>query len=490
MVLVLGAAAGLPWTTHDVFVLDIDAALYLRSSLSLLRGDGYTYLGEPFELRPPGFPLLLAPVLGVVGTDFRAIHVYVSLWGIAAVALLFVFLRERLGDFPSFALAAALWVNPLVQDLCNRPMSDVPGLTLLLLALLAERRARRSGHRRDDVITGVAIAAATYVRSLSVLLLPALVLSRFVPPHRTREGWRGTALLVGTCLILLAPWSVRNGMHEQEAPSDQTWLYSQWVAMSHTDRGDPASPVISRDELLHRPPRRFRWIASEVGNRLRASQSTTPHLALGILGGILLVVVAIRRRRTSEIFAIGSSAVLLVWHAQPERLLIPLFAFVGAAVLESALPVVARVTGRPASRAVLAVAVLGIGLLDARHHVDWTKREVEHRERREAAQALSSWLEDGDVLAETIRPWSDAVYLDRPIFNVRPALRRGGSAAAADVIEKHGINVLIIRSGTERTFREYAEQNFTCTIIEPGVTICRRPRPSPAAPTPSDSPPR
>ena len=61
--LVLGALVSLPWTVHEVLPDRTDAVLYVLTAQSLLEGNGYSYLGEPFEQRPPGFPVLLTPLL-------------------------------------------------------------------------------------------------------------------------------------------------------------------------------------------------------------------------------------------------------------------------------------------------------------------------------------------------------------------------------------------------------------------------------------------
>ena len=103
-----------------------DSALYVICAQSLARGEGYSFAGYPFLLRPPGFSALLAPVLALRGPDFHALNLLVALVGVVCIAALAAFQRARLGTSLALALALLAWTNPLFHAYCNRLMSDVP----------------------------------------------------------------------------------------------------------------------------------------------------------------------------------------------------------------------------------------------------------------------------------------------------------------------------------------------------------------------------
>ena len=133
--LVVGALVSLTWLVHPYFDITTDGSIYILTTESLLAGEGYSYLGDPFIVRPPGFSALLLPVLAAFGRDFYALNLYVSLFGVLAIALVFVYARPRTGTAVAFALGAAVWLNPQFQRLCTQVMSDVPGAALMLLCL-------------------------------------------------------------------------------------------------------------------------------------------------------------------------------------------------------------------------------------------------------------------------------------------------------------------------------------------------------------------
>lgn len=174
--LVMGVSLG--FVVHPWYEPVRDASIYVSTARSLLAGEGYSYLGVPFITRPPGFPLLLAPVIALFGTNFSALNLYVSLLGAIAAALFYRWMRPRLGWPPALAVALLLWFNPGFRRLSNEIMSDVPGLAAVLACLLVERWASRAPAWRRELALGLAIGLSLHVRSLSALLLPAIVLSR------------------------------------------------------------------------------------------------------------------------------------------------------------------------------------------------------------------------------------------------------------------------------------------------------------------------
>jgi hypothetical protein len=76
------------------------------------RGEGYSLVGVPFAIRPPGFAALIAPILALRGTDFFALNLFVALCGAVAVFLLFVLERPRLGTLLASFVAIAICSTP------------------------------------------------------------------------------------------------------------------------------------------------------------------------------------------------------------------------------------------------------------------------------------------------------------------------------------------------------------------------------------------
>ncbi|MBZ0269658.1 hypothetical protein K8I85_16020 [bacterium] len=233
ILLIAGAGASLPWVAHDAFVGGTEAAHYLQTARGLV-GDGDVYYRATSTLRPPGFPVLLAPMVAAFDFRMKAYALFISHFGIAIVAGLFLFFRPRIGDFPALAVAVAVWLHPTFHLFCNAMLPVIPGAALLLGTVALERRSRNSTNRIAEVILGVAIAGATYVTTLSVLLLPAIFLSRLAARGNADAKSHRFLVALGVAIVLLAPWGIQRAV---QSPG-QT-LAHNWSALQAADIPSP-----------------------------------------------------------------------------------------------------------------------------------------------------------------------------------------------------------------------------------------------------------
>jgi len=192
-VLVVGVFTSLFYLVHGWYDPTNDGSMYIVTARSIAAGEGYSMLGIPFQIRPPGFAYLIAPLIAARGTDFYALNLSVSVFGAVGVLLLYFCVRPRLGWPLAWLLAVAVWTNPGYQELCNQPMSDVPGTTLLLGCFLLARWSGRKGTIWADLILGLAIGLSAYVRSVDILLVPAVLVARVCAQlfaRSERDPWR------------------------------------------------------------------------------------------------------------------------------------------------------------------------------------------------------------------------------------------------------------------------------------------------------------
>ena len=124
IVLIVGALLLLALVVHPWYDPKNDSSMYIAAARAIATGEGYSYLELPFHLRPPGFSVLISPIVGTLGAHFLALNLYVSLWGVAGMVLLFVYLRPRLGWPLALLAALAVWLNPGYQRFCNQVMAQ------------------------------------------------------------------------------------------------------------------------------------------------------------------------------------------------------------------------------------------------------------------------------------------------------------------------------------------------------------------------------
>lgn len=207
ILLVAAVLASLSWKVgHD---WGDDFAAYIGQGRSLVAGNPAAYVemnstatrySAPvlsLYTYPWGFPLLLAPVVAVFGTNLLAMRWLCLAIFLASLLPLYALLRRRLDRTLSLSLVAALAWNPVLLGATNSILSDLPLLlfstfSILMIDDYAHGLAQRPTLVRcvHGVTLGAAIAAATLMRINGALLLPALAIQQLVATRAARQGWR------------------------------------------------------------------------------------------------------------------------------------------------------------------------------------------------------------------------------------------------------------------------------------------------------------
>ena len=442
----------LTWTTHGHYDARNDSSLYLLVTRALLEGQGLTHLGEPFVIRPPGFTVLLAPVMALFGADAAALNLYISMWGVALTGLVYVYLRPYSGGPLAAAAALLVWFAPGVQELCNQVMSDVPGATLLMAALILERRTR-GGPVRGDLALGLFVGLAALVRTMDVLVAPAIVGARVIDAlvrerrvPRDRRLWSGCGALVLGAALVVVPWTVYAAGAVSEGRTDQSFIHSYGTAQWHEDPADPGSPRVGWAEFFGRAEERLPETTAALGTRL-AGQAAGPmeHL-LGTIGLLAVLTIFIRRREPGELFVLGALLVVGTYFAFKPRLVLPLFVLSVTATTE-VLARGLRRTSRP--RPLGAALAIGLGLLALFGQGGPDVERIARRDemRHGVTSRLMEVTDEGAVIG-CATGWDLGVYLPgRRAFSLRFAFKRDGAQGLLRVLETHDVQVLALFGG-------------------------------------------
>ena len=118
---------------------------------------------------PPGFPLLLAPIVKIYGISIRPMLYLIS--GMVACILftLLAYFKKYMGDLNALCLAIAGTYSGLMMDLKASVLSDIP-LTLLITLYLVLRNARIVSLKRMFLLIIIALAAML-IKTQAVILL-------------------------------------------------------------------------------------------------------------------------------------------------------------------------------------------------------------------------------------------------------------------------------------------------------------------------------
>jgi hypothetical protein len=201
-----------------------DNALYIVLAMSWARGTGNSTIctpGEPANtMVPPGYPLLLAPLVTFFPDHWLPLKWLSTVLFILSVPAVLWMIRERRESFAmafGVAVLAAINVNLLIYS--SLIMTEIPFLFFSALGLALAQRSLRSGagsmigrEKLLFVLAILSLVGAYHIRSIGIVLPAALVIFLVL-----KKRYR-LALTAGLAALLLSlPWALRNALGEEGA---------------------------------------------------------------------------------------------------------------------------------------------------------------------------------------------------------------------------------------------------------------------------------
>jgi 4-amino-4-deoxy-L-arabinose transferase-like glycosyltransferase len=196
-----------------------DAADFDRLAVALADHGHYPDSREwaprgPTAFRPPLFPATLAAVYKLVGTAsaherWTAGRVLEAVLG-ALVAGLTCLIATRLWGLATGLLAGALAaIDPPLLLVGSSLLSESLFIPLVLGAVLAALVFRSDTRLRWAALAGLLVGCAALTRGNGIVLV--IPLAFLVATQRPRRrGLRAPALLLGTAILTVLPWTIRN----------------------------------------------------------------------------------------------------------------------------------------------------------------------------------------------------------------------------------------------------------------------------------------
>ena len=207
IVLALGAAYFTVTSLALPFRIVADGSEYLVMAQNLLTRHSFTYDGvNPVVGKTPGFPFLIALYLKFVGSihGFRSILLLLML---GFFVFLMAFAKRIVGSNWGIGLFAFLVSLFPLSYLLENLLSEPAFLFLSAAGMIALLKTGETRDRLPPVVAGVAFAAATYFRPITLFWPVGVILLAVL---FCRNIWRRFIPVLVVHLILIAPWIYRN----------------------------------------------------------------------------------------------------------------------------------------------------------------------------------------------------------------------------------------------------------------------------------------
>lgn len=187
-----------------------DSSAYDVFARNLAQGNGYGWEpNQPTAYWPVGASAIYALLFRFLGHDYVVVMLFQVVVGVAVVALAMALARRWFGETVAVATGWILACWPLLIQYTTILASELFFLLFLLIAFWLASLPGRTWFARV-LGSGVALAAASYVRPTALVMAPLLFLKDAV-----RREYRPTAVLacivtVVVMMVCILPWTIRN----------------------------------------------------------------------------------------------------------------------------------------------------------------------------------------------------------------------------------------------------------------------------------------
>ena len=189
-----------------------DYALYIKEAENISKGIPFYKTGFVFYDRnicfsppqyPPGFPLLLAPIVKIWGLSILPMCYFNTVLLVALILTVFAWLRKQMGDLSAICISLLIGYSGIMIDIKQSVWSDLPCLLFVMLYLLYRRAAVFKPLR---ILLLMALATmAVMIRTQAILLIGAevlLLLSNAGMALYKRQPLNKSILLPGAYIII------------------------------------------------------------------------------------------------------------------------------------------------------------------------------------------------------------------------------------------------------------------------------------------------
>ena len=184
-----------------------DETRYVDAARRLLGGDGF----DPGYDRVPGYPVLLAVLGAAAPHSVLWLRLAQAAMAAAGTALTFVLADRLAGRTAAFGAAAVYALDPLLAVSAGLLYPEATAALILAATVLAALEAVRGDSRVWAAVAGALLGVLALFRPAALALVP--VTAAWIPfaaPSTSLRRASHAAVVLLTCLLVLAPWTYRN----------------------------------------------------------------------------------------------------------------------------------------------------------------------------------------------------------------------------------------------------------------------------------------
>jgi 4-amino-4-deoxy-L-arabinose transferase-like glycosyltransferase len=262
-------------TPGRLCLIEGDAAGYWDLARHLSRGEDFAIYDPPrYVERMPGFPLVLAGGMKLLGERPLPIRMLLALVGTAACGLVYLLGRELVDHTTGLVASLLAAISPSFVVFSVLFLSETLFAALLLASLIALARlakaespapANETPPRRIGLaaLAGLLAGAATLVRPTWLLVAPGFAIAWLLAPGNRKQRLAPALALLAGLALAMTPWTIRNDRVTGHFIPTTLWVgASLYDGISPQATGDSDMRFIEQDGLyVQRGVRDFEYQA-------------------------------------------------------------------------------------------------------------------------------------------------------------------------------------------------------------------------------------
>lgn len=181
-----------------------DNAQYMILAKSIVSGTGMREINNPsapvHTKSPPGFPLMIAPIIAFFGYNVIALKIFMIVCSLALMIFLYLMFREYTHDSSALLLSAVTMFSFEVFHWTTEIMTEIPFMLFAVIAFYLYKKDR-------FWLMCIATIIATFIKTSGLMLVPAFFLA-----YMWRREYKKAMLLAVICAAPIVALSVYNGV--------------------------------------------------------------------------------------------------------------------------------------------------------------------------------------------------------------------------------------------------------------------------------------
>jgi dolichyl-phosphate-mannose-protein mannosyltransferase len=313
-----------------------DSATYIMLGKSLITGHGFKYMDIPHTKYPFMFPLMLCPIVGLLGRNFLMMRLMIVSMALGSIGLTFWLFKRSFGLWLGLGVMLMTAASYPLMIECTRILSDVPYMLLSLLSLIFIRRYAQDEKWKGKFgyISAGLILASFLTRYIGMALFGGTVIYLLVDSKGDMSlRLRKIALISLIFLIPASLWMVRGAVFRKTSPPPpglrEFLSYEKELVI--VNPGDPHSGTLSLSNFVSRVRVNTPYYQDLAADIIRGKDARSRGYirAITILLLCGFVYCLVKWRGVFEYYVFFYVLIYIVWTSlQGHRFLVPIIPFI------------------------------------------------------------------------------------------------------------------------------------------------------------------